>query len=274
MKSGYIYVLTNEAFPGFLKIGRTKKAPESRAKELSTTGVPSSFEVAYSTLVDDVDVLEVLVHKALELKGVRYNSRREFFEMSVSEAVSLIESLLTLIVSESERPLSEVVSDTSSIDFSQEDSLQDFIYSSIKLPDFGEHVSEGKALELEMSLSRVGYKGCPIAFKEVSKVYMDHFLNPLKFKEYYLIYLEYLKKSSFYRGLFNLYSVDKRRDVGREAAEFLSILSDKGWLTSSDFNNVQKFLIEGDSLIYEGYINQVSRSGFLPDELQKKAINL
>lgn len=65
-----------------------------------------------------------------------------------------------------------------------------------------------------------------------------------------------------------------RRDVGREAAEFLSILSDKGWLTSADFDNVQKFLIEGDSLIYEGYINQVSRSGFLPEEMQKKAINL
>ena len=39
---GYVYVLTNEAMPGLVKIGRTTaNDPQTRVSNLYTTGVPS-----------------------------------------------------------------------------------------------------------------------------------------------------------------------------------------------------------------------------------------
>lgn len=274
MKSGYVYILSNEAFPGFLKIGRTKKSPEARAKELSTTGVPSPFKVDYSTFVDDADALEVLVHKALELKGYRYNLKREFFEISLGEAVSLIEGLLFLVRVEESSSLEESFQDQITPNFSQETELTEFIYSSIKLPDYGKEIEQEEAQELESRLASIGYKGCPQAFKLISEIYEKHYISSLKFKEYYLIYLDFLRKSSYYSGTFSTYDRNKREEVGKELAEFLATLSDKGWLTSIDFSTAQSFLIEGDALIYEGYINQVSRRGFLSNKHQEIAINL
>jgi len=40
MNEGWIYILINPAFKkDLLKIGKTKRQPEERAKELSTTGI-------------------------------------------------------------------------------------------------------------------------------------------------------------------------------------------------------------------------------------------
>lgn len=213
MKSGYVYILSNEAFPGFLKIGRTKKSPEARAKELSTTGVPSPFKVDYSTFVDDADALEVLVHKALELKGYRYNLKREFFEISLGEAVSLIEELLFLVRVEESSSLEESFQDQITPNFSQETELTEFIYSSIKLPDYGKEIEQEEAQELESRLASIGYKGCPKAFKLISEIYEKHYISSLKFKEYYLIYLDFLRKSSYYSGTFSTYDRNKREEV-------------------------------------------------------------
>ena len=48
MAQGFVYILVNPAFPGYIKVGKTTKTPEERAKELSAaTGVPTPFIVAY-----------------------------------------------------------------------------------------------------------------------------------------------------------------------------------------------------------------------------------
>ena len=50
---GYVYILINQSYRygglrrKLLKIGQTSRNPEERAKELSSTGVPTPFEVAY-----------------------------------------------------------------------------------------------------------------------------------------------------------------------------------------------------------------------------------
>ena len=55
----YIYVLTNPAMPGLVKIGRTDAAdPEERAKQLYTTGVPVPFVVEFAGRVDDPQKVE------------------------------------------------------------------------------------------------------------------------------------------------------------------------------------------------------------------------
>jgi hypothetical protein len=56
--TGIIYILTNEAMPGYIKIGKTGDLG-TRVKDLSrATGVPLPFEVFYAAEVDDVDFVE------------------------------------------------------------------------------------------------------------------------------------------------------------------------------------------------------------------------
>ena len=48
---GFIYIMSNPAHPGLLKIGQTSKDPLVRRKDLSTTGVPEEFVIEYQALV-------------------------------------------------------------------------------------------------------------------------------------------------------------------------------------------------------------------------------
>lgn len=85
---GFTYVLTNSAMPGLVKIGFTTRMPEERVEELQGTAVPVPFVLeAYwstSTPVED----EVAVHDLLGAQ--RESRRREFFRMSLGEAIDAI----------------------------------------------------------------------------------------------------------------------------------------------------------------------------------------
>jgi hypothetical protein len=52
MASGYVYILVNHSMVGLLKIGRTVRDSRARARELSTTGVPTPFQVAFEVFSD------------------------------------------------------------------------------------------------------------------------------------------------------------------------------------------------------------------------------
>ena len=89
MAKGFVYVLSNEAFQGLLKIGFSRKVPSERATELDTTGVPSPFTVEYYCLVEGDIELESAVHRSLDAK--RHRKDREFFRIGVNEAVAAIQ---------------------------------------------------------------------------------------------------------------------------------------------------------------------------------------
>lgn len=91
MSKGFIYILRNEAFGSLLKIGFSSKVPEARAKELSSTGVPSPFLVSYYCLTDQARYVESAVHNMLD--NFRYSQNREFFEINIRDAVKCIHSL-------------------------------------------------------------------------------------------------------------------------------------------------------------------------------------
>ena len=78
-KIGHIYILSNPAMPGLLKIGFTKKSTVSeRAEELSkNTAIPLPFVVEYDQLVDRPNFTESRLHR--ELKKYRISYEREFF---------------------------------------------------------------------------------------------------------------------------------------------------------------------------------------------------
>ncbi len=58
---GYIYVLINYSMQGIVKVGKTIRDTESRAKELSSvTGVPTPFIVAFDAYFADCSQAEDL----------------------------------------------------------------------------------------------------------------------------------------------------------------------------------------------------------------------
>jgi hypothetical protein len=95
MSNGWIYVLTNSALPGLVKVGKTTSSPEKRAKELSgATGVPMQFEVFASYSVLDCDEAEKSAHKVLSTIFGRPNDNREFFTGGPEEICKVLEQEL------------------------------------------------------------------------------------------------------------------------------------------------------------------------------------
>ena len=97
MNMGYVYILINKSYRygwlqrKLLKIGQTSKNPEDRAKELSSTGVPTPFEVAYYLQSDQYEEIEKEMHRRL---GVfRSNKDREFFRYPIKKAIKLLDKL-------------------------------------------------------------------------------------------------------------------------------------------------------------------------------------
>ena len=88
-KHGILYVLTNVSIPGLLKIGYTERDLDSRVEELSSsTGVPTPFVVAAKFEVENPEEVEKRIHD--KLRHCRENSGREFFRISLEDAISII----------------------------------------------------------------------------------------------------------------------------------------------------------------------------------------
>lgn len=86
---GWIYILTNSAMDGLVKIGFSKKDPKHRATELSKdTGVPAEFAVAYCEIVGNCRRVEAVTHERLAHCRVSHN--REFFRVTVEDAINVI----------------------------------------------------------------------------------------------------------------------------------------------------------------------------------------
>lgn len=85
---GYVYVMTNPAMPGIVKVGYTRQSPNERARALKSTGVPHAFRVDYAVQVRDPEGLEARVHR--RLRRHRIDGRREFFHVSAAGAVKAI----------------------------------------------------------------------------------------------------------------------------------------------------------------------------------------
>lgn len=84
--SGFVYVLTNPAMPGLVKIGRTSRDPLSRLAEINAaTGVPVPFQIACAIRALDHVAAEKEIHD--RLRGCRVSRRREFFRCAPDVAI-------------------------------------------------------------------------------------------------------------------------------------------------------------------------------------------
>lgn len=90
--SEIVYILTNEAMEGLVKIGRTTTSIEQRIKELDNTSIPLPFQCFYAAEVANSALVEGKLHRIFADKRIRNN--REFFRVAVNqvkEAIQLAE---------------------------------------------------------------------------------------------------------------------------------------------------------------------------------------
>src|SRR5512136_2855082 len=86
---GFVYILVNPSANEFLKIGKTERDPEERARELSSaTGVPAPFYVAFQSYFQDCTRAEAFVHERLAKHRVANN--KEFFRVPLRQAIEAI----------------------------------------------------------------------------------------------------------------------------------------------------------------------------------------
>lgn len=82
-----VYVLSNPAFDGYVKVGRTVDL-EQRLRQLDNTSVPLPFRCEFAIEVDDEVHAERLVHMAFA--DVRVRSNREFFEIDAQRVIAAL----------------------------------------------------------------------------------------------------------------------------------------------------------------------------------------
>ena len=89
---GIVYLLTNPAMPGMVKIGMTNRdSVDARMKELFNTSVPVPFECEYACKVDDSTKVEKALHIAFH--PYRVHAQREFFKILPEQAIAILKLL-------------------------------------------------------------------------------------------------------------------------------------------------------------------------------------
>jgi len=87
-----VYVLSNSAMPGIVKIGKTTQADvKTRMNQLYTTGVPVPFECVFAIEVTDCSKVESALHIAFGPS--RINPNREFFKIDPEQAIAILKLL-------------------------------------------------------------------------------------------------------------------------------------------------------------------------------------
>lgn len=88
-KKGFIYIMTNQAFPDMVKIGFAKDV-EARRKQLSTTALPYEYEV-YATYETASQMTDKQLHKLIDSLNpdLRVSKNREFYNMQPDKCLDL-----------------------------------------------------------------------------------------------------------------------------------------------------------------------------------------
>ena len=91
---GIVYVLSNPAMPGLVKIGLTGSEDATlRLIQLYSTGVPLPFKLEYACKVANPEEVEQALHQAFSPN--RVNPKREFFQIDPAQAISILKLLHT-----------------------------------------------------------------------------------------------------------------------------------------------------------------------------------
>ena len=97
--AGWVYVITNQAMPGLVKVGFTERHPDDRASDFNQrhhrTAIPFPFVVAYAAKVEDPRELEREIHQVLDHCRITKRTKnkkdeKEWFRCGSGHAVATI----------------------------------------------------------------------------------------------------------------------------------------------------------------------------------------
>lgn len=107
MEKGYVYILTNPSFrEDWVKIGKSRRLPEIRGRELYNTAVPLPFEIYATLKTEKYHQAEKLIHRSIDrISDLRINKSREFFKITPEEAYEIFSDIKELLGDEAELEL-------------------------------------------------------------------------------------------------------------------------------------------------------------------------
>jgi hypothetical protein len=88
---GYLYLITNAAWPGYCKIGKTENRPGTRLLNAQTWTPHRDYELVHWRCFPNVHLAEKEIHIAL--KGHRTRGNGEWFRLHPTDAVQWINAL-------------------------------------------------------------------------------------------------------------------------------------------------------------------------------------
>lgn len=83
---GWVYVVTNKAMPGLVKVGFSLKDPQIRVREFDSAALPYPYEVVYEALIDRPRDVEQAAHALLK----EWHENREWFRCSGAVAIDAL----------------------------------------------------------------------------------------------------------------------------------------------------------------------------------------
>lgn len=89
-KVGYVYLITNPAFDGWVKCGRAVDAYD-RCNSLNTGDPYRDYRVEYVVFAENAAASEEQAHKLLE--KVAYDRRGEWFDIDIISAIRALKTL-------------------------------------------------------------------------------------------------------------------------------------------------------------------------------------
>ena len=88
--SGWVYIVTNKALPGLVKVGYTTRVDiNQRLREFNQAGLPYPYEKAYALWVEEPRLIEQRVHQALPA----HRDYKGWFRCSVERARETIKKI-------------------------------------------------------------------------------------------------------------------------------------------------------------------------------------
>ncbi len=180
-EKGYIYILTNPAFPQYVKLGYAQNV-ETRLKTLNaSSAVPFAFRL-YATYQVNKKLTDKGLHKLIdqlnpELRTVDEvggkKRVREFYAMSREDAYSLLESIAK--ISGTERRLKKVAptkQESKDEKKANEDKLPPFTFSECGIPIGAKiHYIKDKSIKLEVVDDKhVEYDGEVVSLSKLAQI--------------------------------------------------------------------------------------------------------
>lgn len=130
-----VYVLTNEAMDGLVKIGRTTTSVEQRIRELDNTSVPLPFQCFFAGEVGNSAFVEDQLHEVFADKRVRSN--REFFRVDPNQ----VRAAMMIASPNDVTPKTDVVVDASDVQALQKAAIAQDRRSRLKFSELGIPIS-------------------------------------------------------------------------------------------------------------------------------------